>query len=288
MGDWLSSAWDWFKVNREALVSSGTFIAGVVIAIAALRQANIAARRHNAQTDADRQRRITESYAKATEQLGSDKIEVRLGGIYTLERISKESPDDYWTVMETLTAFVRVRAPVKEADEISEADPYLPSPGPATDIAAILSILRRRDAVSQRREVEKKWSLDLHGAALAFADLTSANLSRANLLGADLSSAALLDTDLTRAQLPLADLTGARLTAANLTHANLLGTKLTGADMRIANLLGADLTNVDLTDADLTDAKINQAQLDQAYGENARLPPGMTLKPCPHPAPTLP
>jgi hypothetical protein len=29
------------------------------------------------------------------------------GGIYSLERISKESPDDYWTVMEILTAFVR-------------------------------------------------------------------------------------------------------------------------------------------------------------------------------------
>ena len=132
MGDWLSSAWDWYKQNREALVplgtlliSLGTFIAGVVIAIAALRQArtaakqaniaaeqaSIAARRHNAQTDADRQRRITESYAKATEQLGSDKIEVRLGGIYTLERISKESPDDYWTVMETLTAFFSQGSP---------------------------------------------------------------------------------------------------------------------------------------------------------------------------------
>jgi hypothetical protein len=42
--------------------------------------------------------------------LGSDKLEVRLGGIYSLERISKESPDDYWTVMENLTAFVRERS----------------------------------------------------------------------------------------------------------------------------------------------------------------------------------
>jgi hypothetical protein len=25
---------------------------------------------------------------------------VRLGGVYSLERISKESPDDYWTAME--------------------------------------------------------------------------------------------------------------------------------------------------------------------------------------------
>jgi hypothetical protein len=48
---------------------------------------------------------IRGSFSKAVEQLGSDKLEVRLGGIYSLERISKESPDDYWTVMENLTAF---------------------------------------------------------------------------------------------------------------------------------------------------------------------------------------
>jgi hypothetical protein len=72
----------------------------------------IALIRHFAQTDADRQRRITESFSKAAEQLGSEKIEERTGGIYTLERLAREamaSPqgadaDPYWTVIETLTA----------------------------------------------------------------------------------------------------------------------------------------------------------------------------------------
>jgi hypothetical protein len=50
------------------------------------------------------------------EQLGSDKLEVRLGGIYSLERISKESPDDYCTVMENLAAFVRERSRRNEAE----------------------------------------------------------------------------------------------------------------------------------------------------------------------------
>jgi hypothetical protein len=90
------------------LVFSGATAAGAaLLAWAALRQAQTASERHQEQTNADRQRRITESFAKAVEQLGSDKLEVRLGGIYSLERISKESPDDYWTVMENLTAFVR-------------------------------------------------------------------------------------------------------------------------------------------------------------------------------------
>jgi hypothetical protein len=45
---------------------------------------------------------------------------VRLGGIYSLERISKESPDDYWTVMETLTAFLRERSRRNEAERTSQ------------------------------------------------------------------------------------------------------------------------------------------------------------------------
>src|SRR5690349_5878609 len=98
-------------VRRTANQTQADFVNGL------LRQAATASKRHQEQTNADRQRRITESFSKAVEQLGNDKLELRIGGIYTLERISKESPDDYWTVMETLTAFVRERARWKEPDE---------------------------------------------------------------------------------------------------------------------------------------------------------------------------
>ena len=49
----------------------------------------IASDRHEAQTGADVQRRITETFSKAVEQLGSEKMEVRVGGIYTLERLAR-------------------------------------------------------------------------------------------------------------------------------------------------------------------------------------------------------
>jgi hypothetical protein len=56
---------------------------------------------------------ITERFTRAVDQLGSDKLEIRLGGIYALERIAKDSADkDHWTIMEILTAFVRERSPV--------------------------------------------------------------------------------------------------------------------------------------------------------------------------------
>jgi hypothetical protein len=54
-----------------------------------------------------REGQVTDRYAKAIEQLGSDKLDVRIGGIYALERVARDSATDHPTVMEVLTAFVR-------------------------------------------------------------------------------------------------------------------------------------------------------------------------------------
>ena len=53
---------------------------------------------------------ITERFARAIGQLGDTKLEVRLGGIYALERIARDSTRDHWTIMEVLTAYVRENA----------------------------------------------------------------------------------------------------------------------------------------------------------------------------------
>jgi hypothetical protein len=115
--DTLKIGWGWYSANRENLIPLGGLLGGAAVAWAALRQARIATRRHYAQTEADRQRRISESFSKAVEQLASDKLEARLGGIYTLERISRESQEQYWPVMEILTAFLRENARWEQPDE---------------------------------------------------------------------------------------------------------------------------------------------------------------------------
>lgn len=57
------------------------------------------------------EKQITDLYVKAIEQLGSDKLEVRLGGIYALERIARDSDKDHGPIMEVLTAYVREKSP---------------------------------------------------------------------------------------------------------------------------------------------------------------------------------
>jgi hypothetical protein len=59
------------------------------------------------QLQVNREGQITERFTRAIDQLGSEKLEVRLGGIYALERIARASKSDHTPIMEVLTAYVR-------------------------------------------------------------------------------------------------------------------------------------------------------------------------------------
>lgn len=83
---------------------------------------------------------IGERFTRAIDQLGNDKLDLRLGGIYALERIASDSDRDYDVVAEVLTAFVRTRAPwPRLAGSTSE-----PQEAPPSDIQAVLTVLGRR------------------------------------------------------------------------------------------------------------------------------------------------
>ena len=59
------------------------------------------------ETDA-RERRVNELYTKAVEQLGSADAAVRLGGLYALERVAQQNPDQRQTVVNVLCAYLRM------------------------------------------------------------------------------------------------------------------------------------------------------------------------------------
>ena len=90
---------------------------------------------------------ITERFTRAIDQLGSANMAIRLGGIYALERIAKDSEKDYGPVMEVLTAYVREKAPRKENHEPQAAEK------PPTDIQAILTVISRREQLARTGEM---------------------------------------------------------------------------------------------------------------------------------------
>ena len=153
---------------------------------------------------------VTERFTRAIDQLGQEgerKMAIRLGGIYALERIAKDSEKDHGPVMEVLTAYVRENAPAQERDPAEERTRL-----PTADIQAILTVIGRRETTGNNRRHDPLdlTSTQLDGADLHGANLVGIRLDFANLVEADLREADLCKTDLTRADLDHADLRGAK------------------------------------------------------------------------------
>jgi len=209
-----------------------------------------------------REGQVTDRYTKAIEQLGSKEIDVRIGGIYALERIARDSAKDHPTVMEVLTAFIRLHSHDEWSLPADQGRTWLPRHGslvqrPALrpDIQLALTVVARRDS---KRDIRV---IDLTGA-----DLTGAELPDADLVGGALSYVDFTDANLSDAALTGAYLYRAKFSGAYLGRADLAETVLTRADFSGAQL-GADLRDADLTEADLTGAQFfAQAE----FGNQAR------------------
>ena len=233
-----------------------------------------------------REGHVTDRYTKAIEQLGSERLDVRLGAIYALERIMIDSERDHPTIVEVLAAFIREHAnPDTYMDAyrarfgrptFTAEDKVLPDKPPA-DVEAALTVLGRRPRDRVERGLVNLRGAHLSGATLFYganladprlshdystrAYFTRAYLTGANLAGANLTRANLGLNDLDTANLTDADLTGANLWHANLTGANLTGANLTRARLPVADLRRADLAHVVLTDAFLAGASLAGANL---------------------------
>jgi hypothetical protein len=223
---------------------------------------------------------ISNQVAKGFEQLASDKVALRLGGIYALEGVMNGSEQYHQPVLETLCAFVR-----------DATIGMIVGEKPNTDIQAALAVIGRRK--------EGPGAVDLNRANIPGANLRGASLSEANLSGANLKDADLRDTNLGYANLTEANLSEANLGDANLSgrtnlvdanlsraflsSTDLRGAFLGGAKLRDAYLWAANLSGAMLINADLAGAFLDgQTQLDQACGKPRTLPEGLHLdKPCP-------
>ena len=155
---------------------------------------------------------ITERFTRAIEQLGSDNIAIRLGGIYALERIAMDSEKDHWQVMEVLTAFVREKSPWK--GNFFEPQPLLSI---TFDIQAILEVLGRRNTEFEgEHHILNLRMTDLRGAELGKANFRRADFRFANLHNAYFKDADLRDVNMFQANVESASFEGADLRGANL------------------------------------------------------------------------
>src|SRR5262249_24240904 len=135
-----------------------------------------------------REGQVTDRYTKTIDQLGSGKLDVRIGGIYALERIARESARDHPTVMEVLTAFIREHSDEQWRAPTSRS-PSMPTTRP--DVQAAVTLVGRRDSQHDIRRV----------------DLSGADLPGADMRGGSLGGSVFIPWRLSRMRIPLEGVT---------------------------------------------------------------------------------
>ena len=224
---------------------------------------------------------ITERFTRAidhlgaTDDAGNKKLEIRLGGIYGLQQIAQDSDKFYWQIMEVLTAYIRMNAPVRPS-----LPPLAPPPKRLLlhlrELASKLRSFNASALMRQKRQEELRPTTariirrrpprppaDIEGALLALAH-------RKYSYGA--GEDRILDlrrTDLRGANLSNFNFNGAWFDHSRLDGATLSGGQFIGADFSSCHLEGVSLGQCHLEDADFSHAHLEGVWLGGAHLEGA-------------------
>ncbi|GAB3960123.1 hypothetical protein GCM10029978_008600 [Actinoallomurus acanthiterrae] len=169
------------------------------------------------------ERRVTDLYCQAVEQLGHDKAAVRLGGLYSLERLAQDHPQHRQTVIDVVCAYLRM--------------PFEPS--------------RSADGLDGDVQARQELQARLGAQRLLFRHLTVTEPSEEDVYWArtliDLTGAHLVDFDFTRCRPHRADFRNARFTGiAGFSGAEFIGeARFHGVEFRDAARFGGALFHED-------------------------------------------
>jgi hypothetical protein len=247
-------------------------LGGMVLLLGAYltwRQIQVGREASRAELQLGREGQITERFIQAVDQLGSEKLAVRIGGIHALARIARDSKPDRAAIVELLAAFVRTNAPWPPRDDspfpadrpVTEL-PHLPIR--AADIQEALTTLAQRGPLPP--PASGWWTVNLSGTDLRRAWLSGANLRRVGLRGASLARASLDGADLHGAELRGVDFREANLEGAiaDLTTWWPEGFDSVAAGVRMVGLEGSDLRGCHLDRVDLTGISLKGARVNAA------------------------
>ena len=255
--------WEELRSNQESLSTTvrnvGFVIGGVVAILLTVWRSIVAAR----QADTAQQGLLNERYQKGAEMLGSDILSVRLGGIYALQRLAEDDPEQYHIqIMQLFCAFVRNPPEIKEGQDKRDAEdePFHRPLLLREDVQDVMTAIggRSKEGLDCEEETNNFW------LALYDADLGGVTLVDANLSGVNLSAAFLIHANLFKVDLSGAHLVGANLSRMNAEQADFSSTKLAHANLSHAYLSRTDLSDAHIDNADLTDAALPGTNLSGA------------------------
>ena len=271
--------WKDLTSDQESLSSTirnlALVIGGVVAVLLAIWRSRVVER----QAATAQQGLLNERYQRGAEMLGNSILSVRLGGIYALQRLAAEHPEQYHLqIMELFCAFVRfptydkVIALHSEVDDEQGEQRLVLRP----DVQDTMRFLGSRSQDGIRLEWEEDFKLYLRDANVSNLQTVDANLSRAWLTNANLSNTVLTSADLSGARLRQANLSKSRLRNANLSSAsindaNLSSARLSRANLSYALLLRTNLAHAFLLRTNLANTRARFADFSNANFAGANL-----------------
>lgn len=208
LAHWLSGS-DWASMDGPARTAAVGQVRLSVVQVVAAVGASVALFYTARTYRLSRRGQVTDRFTKALERLSSSESYVRMGGVFAMEQIVQDAPDQASHAARVLNGFVRHHTEVSA------------EPG---SLASVQLADRPKEHVQEALRalvVPRPWA---RGTTRPPVDLANLHLAKARLSGADLREALL---------------TGSTLTDADLS----------GADLREADLSDADLTRADLSDA---------------------------------------
>ena len=288
------------KTNPELLRGIGLFVLGIGVAPLGLYLAYNRTESLRTQTETEKEKNVTDAFAKSVELLGNERITARQGGIYALGRIAEDNPELHTMIMDIVASYIRqesldrfnsgLQGSKNEGELIKEFS----SKPVSMDIEAAVAVIKQRNMENDKLLGEFGYFLDLSNAYIFNADFSDTKLTRVNFsdsvminclfdntdlsesnfkasnlkgssfLDCNLQWTNLLEADLQEAGLQVADLRRVHLRGADLQWADLQGADLRGADLQEADLQWADLQGADLRGADLQEADLQEADLQWA------------------------
>ena len=268
----------WLSASESAsatVANISLVIAGPVVLALALWRSTVASR----QADTAQQSLLNERYQQGSKMLGNKILSVRLGGIYALQSLATDDPDNYHVqVIRLLCAFVRQPAEDRLYEQrlFRRNQDSSTMPAAREDIQAAIDVISARNKRQIEIESEQDFTINLMGADLSYVQLRYTNLSGAMLNYTNFSHAYIYTANFSHTKLRSTIFNESAIVATDFTEATAWGVKLIEAVIRQNNRPLFDLDHSNLSEAQfyhviLTDKHAQYANLSGAIFRQCKL-----------------
>lgn len=213
----------------ELLRGIGLFLLGIGVAPLGLLLAYNRTESLKLQTETEKEKAVTEAFAKSVELLGNKREAARQGGIYALGRLAGDNPALHPMIMDIVASYIRQESRNRFFKEKNEREIKLQNsidkdvlvnelrsePMPM-DIEAAIAIIRERNRNNDKIPNEGEDFLDLSNAYIFNADFSNTMLSKVNFSDSVMVDCFFNETDLSESNFIETNIGGSSFVASNL------------------------------------------------------------------------